>query len=153
MKSILSNSLNPDHVDNRAKECMHYAIPNVWYVGTSFDWMLVHLPYAVTVAPVVPHRDCSEAHLLGHWIDFEQVYAQCGKFSYSSVLDKSMHGLSKNRHACIPEDYWCHTGTVLRLIFYTVGSVLSQCMPKVESCTVLLLDKHMHFWWNTLSTP
>ena len=53
----------------------------------------------MNVAPLVPHRDYSEAHLLYYWISLEPVYAHHGKF-YSSILDKSMFGLlSKSRHA------------------------------------------------------
>jgi len=34
-----------------------------------------HLPYAVSVAPLATHRDCSEAYLLYRWINLELVYA------------------------------------------------------------------------------
>jgi len=39
---------------------------------------------------------------------------------------------------------WCHMGTILGLTFCTVGSVLNQCMPKVGSCTVLLLKSEIN---------
>jgi len=37
-------------------------------------------PISLTVAPLVPHRDCSEAPYLPHWIGLEPVYAQSSKF-------------------------------------------------------------------------
>ena len=85
----------------------------------------------------------------------EPVYAQCGKL-YSSDLDKSMLGLSKNRNASLKINYcdthvllhlWCHTRTVLRLTFILLDRLYAQ------SCTVLLLDKHVHFRRNPNSTP
>jgi len=63
-------------------------IPNV-RVDTYFDC----LPYAMTVLPLVPYRDYSEAHLLHCWTGLEPVYAQSGRlYSFSlEVLDEHMH--------------------------------------------------------------
>ena len=43
-----------------------------------------HPLFAVIVAPLVPHRDYSEAHLLYHWTGHEPVYAQRSKFTLQS---------------------------------------------------------------------
>ena len=50
------------------------------------------LLYAITVAPLVPHRDYSEAHLLHHWLSLEPVYAPSYKlYSFTpEILAKHM---------------------------------------------------------------
>jgi len=45
-----------------------------------------HLPYAMSFAPLVPHRNYSEAHLLYCCIILEPVYATPGKFTPESQI-------------------------------------------------------------------
>jgi len=58
--------------------------------------MQVLFTIAVTVAPLVPRMDDSEAHSLYCCIIFKPVYAPHSKF-YSSVLNKSMLELRKKK--------------------------------------------------------
>ena len=60
---------------------VRHTIPNVWHVCTSLIECGFHKPCAVTVIPLVPHRDYSEAHLLHRWIGLEPVYAQSGNLA------------------------------------------------------------------------